>query len=72
METSDTALRPTQPPEPEAQLRWLMTRQAEALLAMAPVMERLTEAVEQLCRRIASLDANVADLEAKVAKLARV
>lgn len=67
MEKHDPALRPSQPPEPEAQLRWLIARQTEAMLALAAVIPRLTEAVEQLCRRVASLDANVADLEARLA-----
>lgn len=71
MTPEDRALRPSMPPEPDAQLRWLLARQSEIMLTLPPVIERLTEVVEQLCRRVASLDANVADLEAKVARLAR-
>ena len=67
METTDPALRPTQPPDPEGQLRWLIERQTEAMLRLAAAAERLTEAVEQLCRRVASLDANVAEVEARLA-----
>ncbi len=67
MDKSDAALRPSQPPDPEAQLRWLIARQTEAMIALAATVQQLTEAVEQLCRRVASLDANVADLEARLA-----
>lgn len=67
----ERALRPSQPPDPEARLRWLLERQTEAMVRLASTSERLTEVVEQLCRRVASLDANVADLESKVARLVR-
>lgn len=68
MDKPDPALRPSQPPDPEAQMRWLYARQTEATLALAATVQRLVESVDQLCRRIASLDSNVADLEARMAR----
>ncbi len=57
------------PAEPDAQMRWLIARQTEAMIALAATVQLLTEAVEQLCRRVASLDSNVADIEARLARV---
>lgn len=56
---SERALRPSQPPDPEARLRWLLERQTEAMLRLATATERLTAAVEQLGHRVAALDARL-------------
>jgi len=52
-------LRPSQPPDPEARLRWLLERQTDAMLRLATATERLTVAVDQLGHRVAALDARL-------------
>jgi hypothetical protein len=56
---SERALRPSQPPDPEARLRWLLERQTDAMVHLATAVERLTAAVDQLGRRVAALDARL-------------
>lgn len=51
---SDPALRPSMPAEPEAQLRWLIARQTEALLHVAGAAQQLTQAVVDL-RQVVSV-----------------
>lgn len=55
MEQDDPALRPSMPREPEAQLRWLIARQTEALLRVATAAQQLTEAVVDLRQVVAVL-----------------
>lgn len=50
----DKALRPNMPTDPEAQLRWLMARQTEALVQVAVAAQQLTEAVVDL-RQVVSV-----------------
>lgn len=50
----DKALRPTQPADTEGRMRWLITRQTEALVKMAVAAEQLTEAVVDL-RQVVSV-----------------
>lgn len=48
MPTEDEALRPSMPAEPEAQLRWLIARQTEALLKLSTSTDHHTAAVNKL------------------------
>lgn len=50
----DKELRPSMPAEPEAQLRWLITRQTEAMLRVAVAAQQLTSAVVDL-RQVVSV-----------------
>lgn len=51
------ALRPSQPPEPDAQLRWLIERQTEAMVRLSAATEQLTVAVNELRQAVVVLTA---------------
>ena len=55
MEDEDRALRPSQPPEPQAKLHWLLERQTEAMLRFSTSTECLTAEVIKLCGLVATL-----------------
>jgi hypothetical protein len=51
---SDKALRPTMPPDPAGQERWLRERQIEAMLRLSTAAEQLVAVVGEL-RQLVSL-----------------
>ena len=55
MTQDDPALRPNMPIEPQAQLRWLIARQTEALVKVAVAAQQLTEAVVDLRQLVSVL-----------------
>ncbi|HYC44489.1 MAG TPA: hypothetical protein VED01_03295 [Burkholderiales bacterium] len=50
-----SALRPTMPPEPDAQQRWLLERQIEAMVRLSTATEQLTVAVGELRQLVSVL-----------------
>ena len=55
----EEALRPQMPTDPEAQLRWLLMRQTEAMLTLASSVDQLRDELGTLSTMIASLTATV-------------
>jgi hypothetical protein len=55
MDQDDRALRPSQPPEPQAKLHWLLERQTEAMIRFSTSTESLTAEVSKLCGLVATL-----------------
>jgi len=52
---TETALRPSQPADPEAQLRWLIARQTEAMLQVVVAVQQLTATVGELRQLVSVL-----------------
>lgn len=66
MDNADSPLnarRPTMPPEPDAQQRWMQERMIEAMSRMSTATEQLTAVVGELRQVVLVLAARLARLE---------